>query len=69
MAGPLDYHVSLGGACWDTGSPTLSDPDASRSDMGYFGGPDCPVFPIVRAMTMTKNGTTTTITVRAKANY
>lgn len=44
---PYDLHISPGSPCWDTGNPSISDPDGSRSDMGYFGGPDCPIYPVV----------------------
>lgn len=42
-----DYHISPKSPCWDTGKPEVLDPDGSRSDMGYFGGPDCPIYPVV----------------------
>ncbi len=42
-----DLHISQGSPCWDKGNPSLLDPDGSPSDMGYFGGPDCPIYPIV----------------------
>jgi predicted outer membrane repeat protein len=38
---PMDWDVHLGetSALIDAGSPSLDDPDGSRSDMGAFGGP------------------------------
>ena len=35
-----DYHLSPGSACIDAGDPdpTYADPDASRNDMGAYGG-------------------------------
>jgi|GEM_PF-809607 len=42
-----DFHISEGSPCWNSGNPALKDPDGSVSDMGYFGGPDCPVYPVV----------------------
>ncbi|MHB8579048.1 MAG: hypothetical protein ACYDA4_04200 [Ignavibacteriaceae bacterium] len=42
-----DLHISQGSPCWDKGNPSLFDPDGSPSDMGYFGGPDCPIYPVV----------------------
>lgn len=46
----LDFHISQGSPCWDKGNPSLIDPDGSQSDMGYFGGPDCPIYPIVKTV-------------------
>jgi hypothetical protein len=37
--------------------------------MGYFGGPECPVFPIVKVMKMNVDGGNVTIDVTGKANY
>lgn len=66
---PMDLHLAVGSPCFDKGKPNLYDPDFSRSDMGYFGGPDCPVFPIVKTMTMTINGTNVQIQLIGSANY
>ena len=33
------YSLSPGSPCIDTGDPTLTDPDGTRSDMGAYGGP------------------------------
>jgi len=64
-----DYHISQGSPCWDTGNPSLQDPDGSRSDMGYFGGPDCPIYPTVFEITITPNGSNINLEAKARANY
>ncbi len=42
-----DFRLQTGSPCIDAGKPDIYDPDGSRSDMGYYGGPDAPVFPVV----------------------
>lgn len=42
-----DLHIQLTSPCWDTGNTSINDPDGTRSDMGYFGGTECPIYPIV----------------------
>lgn len=42
-----DLHLQLTSPCWDTGSTAINDPDGTRSDMGYFGGNECPIYPVV----------------------
>jgi predicted outer membrane repeat protein len=37
-----DYHLDASSPCVDAGDPGIRDADRSRSDMGYFGGPDAP---------------------------
>lgn len=69
VAPPYDLHIPSTSSGWDTGNPSLYDPDGSPSDMGYFGGPDCPVFPIVKDMTMSISGGNVQISVTGKANY
>jgi len=64
-----DYHISPTSPCWNAGKPDVLDPDGSRSDMGYFGGPDCPIFPIVTEISLTPTGTTVQIKATARANY
>ncbi|MEI6436504.1 MAG: hypothetical protein WCP32_16880 [Bacteroidota bacterium] len=64
-----NYHLSTGSPCFDTGQPSLSDPDGSISDIGYFGGPDCPIFPVVYQMTVSPNGNNINIQAKARANY
>ncbi|KAF0140971.1 MAG: periplasmic copper-binding protein [Stygiobacter sp.] len=46
----LDFHISQGSPCWNKGNPSLFDPDGSQSDIGYFGGPDCPLYPVVKTV-------------------
>lgn len=65
----INYHLSTGSPCFNTGQPSLSDPDGSVSDMGYFGGPDCPIFPVVYEMTITPNGNNINVQAKARANY
>ncbi|MEI7982622.1 MAG: right-handed parallel beta-helix repeat-containing protein [Bacteroidota bacterium] len=64
-----NYHLSTGSPCYDSGQPSLSDPDGSLSDMGYFGGPDCPIFPVVYQMTVSPNGNNVNVQAKARANY
>lgn len=64
-----DFHIPQGGVCWDKGNPSLSDPDGSVSDMGYFGGPDCPIYPVINEMIITPNGTNIDLKVKGRANY
>jgi len=45
-----NYHIGNNSPAWDSGNPSLSDPDGSRSDMGYFGGPHCPIYPVVTSI-------------------
>ncbi len=66
---PTNYHLSTGSPCYNTGQPSLSDPDGSQSDMGYFGGPDCPIFPVVYEMTISPNGNNINVQAKARANY
>jgi hypothetical protein len=42
-----DYRLSTSSPCVSGGAPTLLNLDASRSDMGYYGGPDAPLLPYV----------------------
>lgn len=66
----MDYHISQGSPCWNTGNPTLNDPDGSRSDMGYFGGPECPIYPVVVEILIEPNTTgTIDLTAKGRANY
>ena len=64
-----NYHLSSGSPCLNSGQPSLSDPDGSISDMGYFGGPTCPIFPVVYEMTITPNGNNINVQAKARANY
>jgi hypothetical protein len=65
----LDFHISQGSPCWNTGNPSLSDPDGSTSDMGYFGGPDCPIYPTVFEIIITPNGNNINLEAKGRANY
>jgi hypothetical protein len=64
-----DYHIGEGTPCWNTGHPSIKDPDGTQSDMGYFGGPDCPIYPVVYEITTTPNGNNINIQAKARANY
>ncbi|MCX6253682.1 MAG: pectinesterase family protein [Bacteroidia bacterium] len=64
-----DYHISQGSPCWDTGNPSIQDPDGTPSDMGYFGGTDCPIYPVVYKITLTPNGGNVNIQAKGRANY
>jgi hypothetical protein len=64
-----DFHISQGSPCWNTGNPSLNDPDGSRSDMGYFGGPDCPIYPVVYEIQITPNGSNLNLQAKGRANY
>lgn len=69
---PADLHLSPGSPCFNTGKPDLMDPDFTQSDMGYFGGPDCPVFPIVSNISISvisAESGTMQIQVTGKSNY
>ena len=50
---PTNFHISPDSPCWDAGRFDVFDPDGSRSDMGYFGGPDCPIYPVVTELQIT----------------
>ncbi len=41
------WHLSSGSPCIDAGDPTLLDLDGTRSDIGYYGGPDAPLMPYI----------------------
>ena len=67
---PVDFHIGENSSCsWNTGSPSLFDPDGSRSDMGYFGGPDCPIYPTVFEILIEPNGNNINLKAKARANY
>ncbi|MDI6803915.1 MAG: pectinesterase family protein [Bacteroidota bacterium] len=67
---PLDFHIGENTSCsWNTGNPSLNDPDGSRSDMGYFGGPDCPIYPVVTEIIITPGGNTINLQAKGRANY
>jgi hypothetical protein len=64
-----NYHISEGSPGWNSGNPSLTDPDGSVSDMGYFGGPDCPIYPVVTEMIVQPDGGNIKITAKGRANY
>ncbi|MCX6227084.1 MAG: pectinesterase family protein [Bacteroidia bacterium] len=64
-----DLHISEGSPCWNTGQQSLTDPDGSRSDMGYFGGLDCPIYPVVYELIILKYGSNITLQAKGRANY
>ena len=64
-----DNHISQGSPCWNTGNPALVDPDGSRSDMGYFCGPDCPIYPVVYEIIISPNGNNINLQAKGRANY
>lgn len=64
-----DFHISEGSPCWNGGSISLLDPDGSRSDMGYFGGPDCPIYPTVFEIIIEPAGNNINLKAKARANY
>lgn len=70
FVGDNDFHIPPTSPCFDTGNPVEVDPDGSRSDMGYFGGIDTPVYPIVIEVNVRPlpNGHTE-IKATARANY
>ncbi|HDR91492.1 MAG TPA: T9SS type A sorting domain-containing protein, partial [candidate division Zixibacteria bacterium] len=35
---PFDFHLAPGSPCIDTGDPSITDSDGTRSDMGAYGG-------------------------------
>lgn len=66
----IDVHIPDSSPCWNTGNPGILDPDGSRSDMGYFGGPDCPIYPVVTSITLTPiDGGCVRVQAKARANY
>jgi hypothetical protein len=64
-----DFHISEGSPSWNTGITSLLDADGSRSDMGYFGGPDCPIYPVVTQIIISPGGNTINLSAKARANY
>lgn len=63
------FRISSGSPCWDSGNPSMSDPDGTISDMGYFGGPDCPIYPVIHELTITPDGNNISIEAKGRANY
>jgi len=54
----------------DKGQPELNDPDGTRSDLGYYGGPDAPVSPVVTQLRIFVNPNgTVTVQATAQSSY
>lgn len=64
-----DFHLQSTSPYINGGSPSLLDPDGSRSDIGYFGGPDCPIYPVVTEIIISPGGSTINLHAKARANY
>lgn len=64
-----DFHIPDGSPCWNTGTTALLDPDGSRSDMGYFGGLECPIYPVITEILLAPSGNTVNLTAKGRANY
>jgi hypothetical protein len=52
---PEDVKLSALSPCINKGKSDISDPDCTISDMGYFGGTDTPIFPVVTKLWITVN--------------
>ena len=44
---PDDWRLSNSSLLKDAGDPNIFDLDGTRSDMGYYGGPDAPLLPYI----------------------
>lgn len=64
-----EFHIPQGSQCWDKGNTSLLDPDGSRSDIGYFGGTECPVNPVVTEILTMPSGSTIILQATGRANY
>ncbi len=65
-----DFHIPQTSPCYHTGNPADVNPDGSRSDMGYFGGSDCPTYPVVTKIVIVPAGNgQVQIQATAQANY
>ncbi|MGC8654566.1 MAG: hypothetical protein ACP5US_11315 [Candidatus Kryptoniota bacterium] len=65
-----DYHLLPTSQCYQAGNPVETNPDGSRADMGYFGGVDCPVYPVVTKIVILPAGNgQVQIQATAQANY
>lgn len=69
FASASDFRISEGSPCWNMGNLGLLDPDGSRSDMGYFGGPNCPIYPTVFEILIEPAGNNINLKAKARANY
>lgn len=50
-----DLRLANTSPCIDKGSPDLPDRDGSLNDLGYFGGPEAPVAPVVTQLRISIN--------------
>lgn len=50
-----DYKLQPTSPCINKGKPDTYDPDGTRSDIGYYGGTNTPVFPVVTNLSVTIN--------------
>ncbi len=67
---PTDYRINNQSPCWDNGKVGIYDPDGSRSDIGYFGGPDAPIYPVVIQLKIVpQQGGGVQIQAVGRANY
>ncbi len=65
-----DFHIPPTSPCYQTGNPADVNPDGSRSDMGYFGGSDAPIYPVVtKIVIVPSGGGQVQIQATAQANY
>jgi hypothetical protein len=65
-----DFIINPTSPCWDTGKPDIYDPDGSRSDMGYYGGPDAPVLPVESDLRIFLNADgTVSVQATAQSSY
>lgn len=65
-----NYRLASSSPCVDAGKPDIYDPDGSRSDMGYYGGPDAPVFPVVTDLRIFLNSDgTVSVQATAQSRY
>lgn len=55
LVSSADLRLGNTSPCIDKGSPDLDDPDGSRSDLGYYGGPEAPVAPVVTQLRISIN--------------
>jgi hypothetical protein len=62
-----DLRLAITSPCIDKGSPDQNDPDGTLSDMGYYGGPDAPIAPVVTELRISINPTNGTVNVQATA--
>ncbi|MGH7451330.1 MAG: hypothetical protein ACRENG_08315 [bacterium] len=64
------YNIADSSPCKDAGNVGYPDPDGTRADMGYFGGPDAPTFPVVKEAKIILNADgTVTIQATGVSNY